>query len=88
MKNAHRVNETVFLYRKLSELVQHINLELEYAIECYEDGTLSPRRSFQHIRQELEELRDLAKPMWPYETYSVLDQWQSQTQPPATPEAF
>lgn len=72
----------------LADLIAHLDTELEFAVACYEDGTLSPRRSLQYIREKLLDLKQLTNNYLPmYACYNL--EYQSSTlaiQPPATPE--
>jgi hypothetical protein len=43
--------------RRLNELINNIKVELKFGVPCYEDGTLSPRGSFQLILLELEVIK-------------------------------
>jgi hypothetical protein len=93
MKNAHRISNTPSLFYincKLKDLIAHLTTELDYAVACYEDGTLSPRRSLQHIKKELEDLDKFTDDLIGYR-YKIGEESQSNTlpiQPPATPESL
>ena len=88
MKNAPRVNTNKYILYQLNDLLAHLETELEFAVSCYEDGTLSPRRSFQYIKDKLESVTDLINTEeFPYNLSSVENQ-SNTLPPPATPESL
>lgn len=87
MKNEHRAVDTAtYVQFQLADLIAHLDTELDYALPCYEDGTLSPRRSLQYIREKLIDLRRLVNRDPKYVLYG--DVINNTLPPPATPEAL
>ena len=81
---------------RLFQLRIELTTEMKYALPCYEDGSLSPRRILQKLLSELTELEASAfrlvttelsqSSLVPKGFASSLDL--ASTQPPATPESL